>query len=49
MSSIIIALIVVGVVLVLAIGFIVATYNGLVTLRNRVEEAWSDITVQLKR
>lgn len=49
MSSIIIVLIVVGVVLVLAIGFIVATYNGLVTLRNRVEEAWSDITVQLKR
>lgn len=49
MSSIIIALIVVGVVLVLAVGFIVATYNGLVTLRNRVEEAWSDITVQLKR
>ena len=49
MSSIIRALIVVGVVLVLAIGFIVATYNGLVTLRNRVEEAWSDITVQLKR
>ena len=49
MSSISIALIVVGVVLVLAIGFIVATYNGLVTLRNRVEEAWSDITVQLKR
>ena len=49
MSSIITALIVVGVVLVLAIGFIVATYNGLVTLRNRVEEAWSDITVQLKR
>ena len=49
MSSIIIALIVVGVVLVLAIGFIVATYNGLVTLRNRVEEAWSDITVQWKR
>ena len=49
MSSIIIALIVVGVVLVLAIGFIVATYNGLVTSRNRVEEAWSDITVQLKR
>ena len=26
-----------------------ATYNGLVTLRNRVDEAWSDITVQLKR
>ena len=25
------------------------TYNGLVSLRNRVDEAWSDITVQLKR
>jgi len=24
-------------------------YNGLVTLRNRTEEAWSDIDVQLKR
>ncbi len=24
-------------------------YNSLVTLRNRVDEAWSDITVQLKR
>lgn len=29
--------------------FLWATYNGLVTLRVRVEEAWSDITVQLKR
>jgi LemA protein len=26
-----------------------ATYNTLVTLRVRVDEAWSDITVQLKR
>jgi LemA protein len=26
-----------------------ATYNSLVTLNMRVEEAWSDITVQLKR
>jgi LemA protein len=24
-------------------------YNGLITLRNRVKEAWSDIDVQLKR
>lgn len=40
--------IVVAVVLVLVI-FLWATYNGLVTLRNRVDEAWSDITVQLKR
>lgn len=30
-------------------GFLWLTYNGLVSLRNRVDEAWSDITVQLKR
>ena len=36
-------------VLVLLVIFVWATYNGLVTLRVRVEEAWSDITVQLKR
>lgn len=40
--------IVVAVVVILVI-FLWATYNGLVTLRNRVDEAWSDITVQLKR
>lgn len=27
----------------------VGIYNGLVTLKNRVDEAWSDIDVQLKR
>lgn len=37
-----------GVVAVIGI-FLWATYNSLVTLRVRVEEAWSDITVQLKR
>ena len=36
-------------ILVIVIIFVWATYNGLVTLRVRVEEAWSDITVQLKR
>jgi LemA protein len=41
--------IVIGVIVVLLVVFLWATYNGLVTLRNRVEEAWSDITVQLKR
>ena len=49
MEAWLIILIVIGVLLVLLVGFLVATYNGLVTLRNRVEEAWSDITVQLKR
>lgn len=29
--------------------FGIATYNSLVTLKNRVKEAWSDIDVQLKR
>ncbi|WP_207453622.1 LemA family protein [Herbiconiux sp. SYSU D00978] len=45
-------LIVVGVVVLIAaiIGiYFWATYNSLVTLNARVDEAWSDITVQLKR
>jgi LemA protein len=40
--------ILIGIVVILAI-FLWATYNGLVTLKIRVDEAWSDITVQLKR
>ncbi|MET4582289.1 LemA protein [Conyzicola nivalis] len=45
-------LIVIGVIvlLVLIVGiYLWTTYNGLVTLNVRVDEAWSDITVQLKR
>lgn len=34
---------------VLFIVWFVALYNGFVTLRNRVQEAWADIEVQLKR
>lgn len=40
--------IILGVVVLLGI-FVWVTYNSLVTLRVRVEEAWSDISVQLKR
>jgi len=40
--------IILGVVVLVGI-FLWATYNSLVTLRVRVEEAWSDISVQLKR
>jgi LemA protein len=40
--------IVLGVVALLGI-FVWITYNGLVQLNVRVQEAWSDITVQLKR
>ncbi len=41
--------IVVAVIAVAVIGYAIAVYNGLVTLRQRKEEAWSDIDVQLKR
>ena len=40
--------VVLGVVIVLAL-FAITLYNGLVRLKNRVDEAWSDIDVQLKR
>ncbi len=40
--------IVVGVVVLLLI-WLVLTYNGLVTARNRTQEAWSEIDVELKR
>ncbi|MDB5183392.1 MAG: hypothetical protein JWO07_73 [Candidatus Saccharibacteria bacterium] len=40
--------IVIGVIVLIAL-FLWATYNGLVKLKVRVDEAWSDITVQLKR
>ena len=45
-------LIVIGVIvlLVVIVGiYLWSTYNSLVTLNVRVDEAWSDITVQLKR
>ena len=42
-------LIIIIVVIVLLVMFVVGIYNGLVKLKVRVEEAWSDITVQLKR
>ncbi len=44
----ILLLVIIAIVAVLAI-FVWATYNGLVQLNVRVQEAWSDITVQLKR
>ncbi len=44
-----IALIVVAVVLVLLILFVIGIYNALIRLRNQVDNAWSQIDVQLKR
>lgn len=45
MSSWIIALIVIGAIALI----LVFIYNSLIVKRNRVDEAWSDINVQLKR
>ncbi len=41
-------IVIVAVVALVAL-FFITTYNRLVTLRQRVREAWSDIDVQLKR
>ena len=40
--------IILGIIVLIGL-FLWATYNALVKLRVRVDEAWSDITVQLKR
>ena len=42
-------LLVILALVVVIVGWVVAVYNGLITLRNRTDEAWSDIDVQLKR
>jgi LemA protein len=44
----VIGLILIIIVAVLAL-WVIMTYNGLIKLKNRVDEAWSDIDVQLKR
>lgn len=44
----IILYVIIGIVVVLAL-WVLVTYNSLVTLRNRVREAWSQIDIQLKR
>ncbi|HVS47895.1 MAG TPA: LemA family protein [Candidatus Dormibacteraeota bacterium] len=40
--------IVIGIVVVIVV-WLILTYNGLVTARNRTQEAWSEIDVELKR
>ena len=49
MASAGIVLIIVAVVPVLLILFVIGIYNALVRLRNQVDNAWSQIDVQLKR
>lgn len=36
-------------IIVLVVIWFIATYNGLIRLKNQTDEAWSDIDVQLKR
>ena len=43
------ALIIILVIVVLIGLYVVFSYNGLVSLRNRIENAWAQIDVQLKR
>ena len=43
--EIVVVLVIIGALVL----FFIATYNRLVTLRQRVKEAWADIDVQLKR
>jgi len=43
------ALLVILGIVVLGVIWIIAKYNSLVSLRNRIENAWSQIDVQLKR
>jgi LemA protein len=44
-----VVLIVIAVLIVLAVIYVIATNNSLIRLRNRAEEGFSDIDVQLKR
>ena len=43
-----ISIVLIAIVVILAL-FLITTYNRLVTLRQRVKEAWSDIDIQFKR
>lgn len=49
MSNLNTVFIVIAGVAVLLILWVIGVYNGLITLKNRVSESWSDIDVQLKR
>jgi len=49
MSGALIALCVIAAVVLVIVLWFVGTYNGLVTFRNEVKNAWAQIDVQLKR
>ncbi|MCJ7680552.1 MAG: LemA family protein, partial [Candidatus Aminicenantes bacterium] len=43
----------IGVILLIIVGFLfvvfIGIYNGLITLRNRCENSWAQVDVQLRR
>jgi LemA protein len=45
MTGLVILLVIIGIIAVAAIGI----YNGLITLRNRADNAWAQVDVQLRR
>jgi len=49
MTGTLIGLMVFGGIILVAVMFVVGIYNALVRLRNQVDNAWSQIDVQLKR
>ena len=49
MEAISMVIVIVVVALIIIVGVLVAMYNGLVKLNIKADEAWSGITVQLKR
>src|SRR5581483_4639662 len=42
-------MIILGIIVIVALLWLVGTYNRLITLTTRAREAWADIDVQLKR
>ncbi|MCC5953553.1 MAG: LemA family protein [Acidimicrobiia bacterium] len=49
MNAVLIVLGVLVLIVILLAVWVIGMYNGLVSLRNRIENAWSQIDVQLKR
>jgi len=43
------ALIIVGLIVLFPLLFVIATYNGLVKIRNHIKDAWANIDTELKR
>ncbi len=44
-----IALIIIGVIVLILVIYVIATYNGLVNFKNKVQDSWAGIEVLLKR